>query len=353
MLETTKPSAAAIRAARSENPSVRDKDFADSIGITEAELVAAYVGADEGQKIVALTPDPDAIIPEIEKLGEVMALTRNPSCVIERVGTYQNYHPGRHAAMVLDPDIDLRIFPKFWEHAFAVERPGKDGVKRSIQIFNGVGDAVHKIHLRDGSNHDAWGEVVQALRADDQRNTLDLRQKGAPEAPKADPDRQDELRALWSKMTDTHQFQKVLVKLKMNRLGAYRIVGAPYVRRLAAGSVERAFERIAATGMGVMIFVGNRGCIQIHGGECRNLKVMGPWFNVLDPRFDMHLRTDHIAEIYEVRKFAHGGEAVSLEAFDAEGRIILQVFPYRRAAIENVEIWDKIIAELPDEAGNQ
>ncbi len=148
-------------------------------------------------------------------------------------------------------------------------------------------------------------------------------------------------------MTDTHQFQKIMSKLKMNRLGAYRVVGAPYVRPLAAGTVEHAFERISETGMGVMIFAGNRGCIQIHGGECKNIKVMGPWFNVLDPRFDMHLRTDHIAEIYAVRKFAHGGEALSLEAFDAEGRIILQVFPYRRASEENAVIWKEILDALP------
>lgn len=349
MLDKAKPSAAAIRDARAENPDMRDRDFADRLGISEADLVAAYVGAEAEQTVIALTPDPDRILPEVEKLGEVMALTRNPSCVVERVGTYHNYHAGRHAAMVLDPDIDLRIFPRFWEHAFAVERPATDGVKRSIQIFNGVGDAVHKIHMRDGSNHDAWSDVINTLRAMTQSDRLDLREKGQPEAAKADPERAQELRDAWARMTDTHQFQKILVRLKMNRLGAYRIAGAPCVRRLAAGSVERAFERISETGMGVMIFVGNRGCIQIHGGECNNIKVMGPWFNVLDPRFDMHLRSDHIAEIYEVRKFAHGGEAVSLEAFDAEGRLILQVFPYRRASVKNVEIWDGIIAELPAE----
>lgn len=348
MLNTSQLSASAIRAARAENPDARARDFADHLGISEADLVAAYVGSDGAQKVTVLTADPDQIMPQIEALGEVMALTRNRSCVVERVGTYHNYHPGRHAAMVLDPEIDLRIFPRFWEHAFAVEQTGTDGVKRSIQIFNGVGDAIHKIHLRDGSNHDAWSHVVDVLRADVQTETLKLRAKGNPEAPKADPEKASELREAWSKMTDTHQFQKVLVKLKMNRLGAYRVVGAPYVRQLAAGSVERAFARVSDTGMGVMIFVGTRGCIQIHGGECKNIKVMGPWFNILDPRFDMHLRSDHIAEIYEVRKFAHGGEAVSLEAFDAEGRLILQVFPYRRADENNVVIWDEIMSELPD-----
>lgn len=62
-------------------------------------------------------------------------------------------------------------------------------MKRSIQIFNGVGDAVHKIHMRDGSNHDAWDEVIATLRADDQDNQLELREKGAPRSQKAPPRR--------------------------------------------------------------------------------------------------------------------------------------------------------------------
>lgn len=345
MLDTEKPTAATIRQKRAENPKMRDRDFADSLGISEADLVAAHVG----NGVTVIDAHPDNLIPQAEKLGEVMALTRNPSCVIERIGTYTNYHTGRHAAMVLDAEIDLRIFPKFWEHAFAVEKQTDAGVRRSLQIFNGVGDAVHKIHLRDTSNHDAWDGIVATLRLDTQNDTLDLRKKSAPEAPKADPAKVDQLRAEWDQMTDTHQFQKVLSKLKMNRLGAYQIAGDPYVRRLASGTVEQAFEKIAKTGMGVMIFVGNRGCIQIHGGTCENLKTMGPWFNVLDPRFDMHLRVDHIDQIYAVRKFANGGEALSLEAFDAQGRLILQIFPYQRASEENAVVWKDILSALPSE----
>jgi putative hemin transport protein len=59
-------------------------------------------------------------------MGEVMALTRNESCVHERRGVYSDYRTGAIAAMVLDPEIDLRIFPAHWVHAFAVvEEPGR------------------------------------------------------------------------------------------------------------------------------------------------------------------------------------------------------------------------------------
>ena len=51
-----------------------------------------------------------------------------------------------------------------------------------------------------------------------------------------------------------------------------------------------------------MIFVSSRGCIQIHTGEVRKLLPMGPWFNVMDPNFNLHLREDHVASAWVVKK---------------------------------------------------
>ena len=47
-----------------------------------------------------------------------------------------------------------------------------------------------------------------------------------------------------------------------------------------------------------MVFVGNRGCIQIHSGTVTKLVEAGPWFNVFDSQFNLHLREDKIAEIW-------------------------------------------------------
>ncbi|MGB0901679.1 hemin-degrading factor [Halocynthiibacter sp.] len=346
MLDEIKPTAAEIRAARSENPQSRERDFADNLGISEAEFVAAYTGEHDGQRVTRISAMPDDIIGAAKKLGEVLALTRNESCVIERVGTYDDWHDGAHASMVLGPDVDLRIFGKFWTHGFAVEKPGENGPRRSLQIFGSTGMAVHKIHLREDSNHDLWGAIVAELKLADQESPIEIRSKGVPEMPKADPDKADKLRAEWDAMTDTHQFGRIVSQLKMNRLGAYRIAGAPYVRLVENDSVSKALELVSAKDAHVMIFVGNRGCIQIHGGAAKNLKRMGPWFNVLDPRFDMHLREDHVAEVYVVTKPTKRGPAVSLEAFDAEGRIILQIFPDRRIDENMVTLWNDIVAEL-------
>ena len=50
------------------------------------------------------------------------------------------------------------------------------------------------------------------------------------------------------------------------------------------------FNHAAAGGLPIMCFVGNRGCIQIHSGPITNIKPMGPWINVLDETFHLHLQ---------------------------------------------------------------
>lgn len=55
-------------------------------------------------------------------------------------------------------------------------------------------------------------------------------------------------------------------KLGMNRLGAYRSVGAPWTRRLQPEAMNDVLVGAASQEIQVMVFVGNRGCIQIHSG---------------------------------------------------------------------------------------
>ena len=44
---------------------------------------------------------------------------------------------------------------------------------------------------------------------------------------------------------------------------------------------------------------------------------MGPWQNVMDPGFNLHLRRDRITEVWAVEKQTRDGPTISVEAFDA------------------------------------
>ncbi|MEP3675873.1 ChuX/HutX family heme-like substrate-binding protein [Sulfitobacter sp.] len=331
-----------IRNMRERSPNLRARDFTEQNKISEAALLAAYTG----QSTTRLDAHPDRIIGAAQELGEVMALTRMASCVHEKTGTYANYHPGPHAGMVLTEDIDLRIFPQHWRHAFAVETETENGLRRSLQVFDGAGDAVHKIFLRDEARIDAWEQIKEKLALADQSQTLELDSRQAPEAPKSDLSKLDVLRKEWARLTDTHQFLRLCSKLKMNRLGAYRIAGAPFVRPLLPLAVDQMLGLVQQRGIEVMVFVGNKGCIQIHTGPIETLRSMGPWQNVLDPRFNLHLRLDHIAEAWAVEKPTQRGMAVSVEAFDKDGALIMQVFGVGKQGRDSRPEWQKIVGEL-------
>ncbi|WP_170426468.1 hemin-degrading factor [Ruegeria arenilitoris] len=331
-----------IRAAYADNTGKRDRDLAESLGITEGQLVAAFTGIDATK----LSNSLDDLFPMLNGLGEVMALTRNPSCVIEKVGRYDNYHSGAQASMVLTEEIDLRMFPGHWVHTFAIERETENGTKRSLQIFDAAGDAVHKIFLRGGSDLTHWNKLVRTLADKDQSQELTVEPRKPAEAAKANPDKADALRTEWAKMTDTHQFLRLTSKLKMNRLGAYRVAGEPLARALEPSVISQMFEQVRDQSLEVMVFVGNRGCIEIHGGPVQMLKQMGPWFNILDPRFNLHLRSDHISEVWAVTKPTQRGPAVSVEAFDAEGGLIFQIFGRRSGETDHRAAWNTLVNGL-------
>lgn len=339
----TKPSPAEIRSLRAEEPKLFARDFALKHGITEACLIAANVGL--GNRRLRMEFEP--MFSRIESFGEVLALTRNEWAVHERTGTYQNFRFGPNASMYLGEDIDMRLFPTYFHAAYATEHAGRDGATmRSIQFFDAAGEAIHKIFLRDASDRDAFEAFVQDFLHPEQSQEFAAQAPLPVESAKADAERVDELRAAWDAMTDTHQFLTMVSRQKANRLGAYRVVGPNYVRALPLDTVSRLLHQAAGGKVRIMVFVGNRATIQIHSGLVDTIKPMGPWINVLDPRFNLHLREDAVAEVWAVRKPTKRGDVWSIEAFAADGGLIAQFFGVRDEN-GNPE-WDALVASQPD-----
>lgn len=343
MQDMAKPSPDAIRRARLDNPRMRERELAAQLGISEAEFVAAWCG----DTVRRIEPRVNDLLAGLEAVGEVMALTRNESAVHEKIGVYDKVVPGERAAMVLGAEIDLRIFPAVWKHGFAVEKRDGDQVRRSLQFFDGLGEAVHKVHLRPASDVAAYETLVESLLAADQRPTVEIGEPPAEEAPSRRESGTEELRARWSAMTDVHQFHGILRDLDLSRREAVGLVGADYAWPLDCGAVGAMMGLAAAEELPIMCFVGNRGCIQIHGGPIREIKPMGPWINVMDPTFHLHLRNDHVREVWAVRKPTRDGHVTSVEAFGADGRMIIQFFGRRAEGSAERPQWRALVESLP------
>ncbi len=331
---------------------VRQRDAAREIGVTEGQLVASLCS----EAAVRLDAKFPALIAALEHGGRTMALTRNEACVHERIGVYEDVSHSGPVGLVVGPDIDLRIFYSQWAAAFAVDESHDGGPGRSLQFFDRHGEAVHKIYMRDDTARMTWERVAAEFRAADQSGTLEVEgARKALAAPK--PDEEIDIagfREAWAGLQDTHDFFGLLKRYGVARTQALRIAERRFAYAVPADAPARVLHAAAERDAPIMVFVGNPGCIQIHTGRVKNVKPMGPWINVMDPDFNLHLRQDLVADAWVVRKPTVDGIVTSVEMFDAQGELIAQFFGARKPGLPEKPEWrDLVDTVLPDTVGTR
>lgn len=330
----------------------RHRDIAESLGIGEGALIAAHVGfalddAAVTLQAVRLRPEWPQVVAAVESLGDVMALTRNASCVHEKRGVYHNVSGGPAMGLVLGGAIDLRVFYTRWAHGFAVREHTADGLQRSLQFFDGAGVAVHKVFMKEASDIAAYDLLTARFAAADQQ--CGIVTVAAAQAPAALPDAAIDvagLRTAWAGLRDTHEFFGLLKRFSVARTQALRLADPQYVQAVDLGSCRDLLEAAAREAVPIMVFTGNAGMIQIHSGPVKKIAVMGPWVNVLDPAFNLHLREDHIASAFVVRKPTVDGLVTSLELYDAAGETIAMFFGERKPGKPELCEWRALVANL-------
>jgi len=329
---------------RQEQPRLRARDAAERLAVSEAELTASRLGIDATR----LRPDWAALLPALGELGYVMVLTRNEHCVHERKGHYREVTVSGQMGLVVSADIDLRLFLGGWASVFAIEEQGARGTQRSLQIFDRQGTAVHKVFLTEDSDLAAWAGLLERFAAP--RQTPELELQPLPEAAPSAPDEAidlESLRAGWASLKDTHHFFALLKKHGASRTQALRLAGRQWAEPLELAELPRLLERAGAQEVPLMVFVGNRHCIQIHSGPVRNLRWLDSWFNVLDPEFNLHLQTAGVRQLWRVRKPSTDGLITSWEAFDEQGELIVQLFGARKPGVPEREDWRALAEAAP------
>ncbi|SEN23371.1 putative hemin transport protein [bacterium A37T11] len=327
-------------ALKAENPKLRIRDAAKQLEVSEAELLNTGIG----QGVNRLNDDFQGLLKETEGLGKVMALTRNDHCVHERKGIYKKVGFNGHVGLVVTPDIDLRLFMSHWHFGFAVN----EDERLSLQFFDSDGTAVHKIYLTEHSDRLAYNQLVDKYRAQEQATALKTQPLPVPATDIADEDadlagfHQD-----WIALKDTHDFHSMVKKHRLSRSQAIRLAPEGYTVRLELETLKDLLKAASDSQTEIMVFTGSAGCIQIHTGQINRLVETGPWFNVLDPMFNMHLRMDGIAAIWLVKKPTVDGLVHSIEVYNAEGNTIVQFFGKRKPGIPESEAWRTLLSAIP------
>lgn len=332
-------------------PNLRIRDAAARLGVSEAELLATRCG----NGVTRLSGDWQAFVKALPKLGRVMCLTRNESAVHERYGLFREvefFGPPPGFGQVVGHDIDLRLFLSHWQVGFAVEDATKEGTRRSLQIFDAAGCAVHKVYLQEESDVAAYEELAAAYRTEDQSAAQVVLPAPTPEVEL--PDSEINVAAYqeeWLTLKDTHHFFMLLRKHRVAREQALRLAPEGYAWHVELSAIEQVLKTASATEMPIMVFIGNPGCLQIHTGLVKNIKWFGSeWLNVLDDEFNMHLRFSQVARAWVVRKPTKEegvGYVTSLELFDAAGNNIALIFGKRKPGELEDEQWRQIAGNLP------
>ncbi len=336
-----------ITAIKAKEPKIRNRNLAQKLGISEAELLTLSLG----ENVTLLEGDWKELLKLIHKMGYVMALTRNEYCVHERKGIYDNitFYKGAHnMGVAVNPDIDLRFFMNEWHYGLAVEMPRGNTTMYSFQFFNKKGIAIHKIFSTPKSNIEAYKVLVDQFKAIEQTPIIDADNSPDP-IKEITPDGEIEVEGFqntWRNLKDTHDFFGMLRKYKVSRKQGLRLAPEGFTTQIDKNAVVRMLEIVAKDKVSIMCFLHSKGTIQIHTGEVKNLMFHGDWYNVMDPKFNLHLNMNSIKEAWIVKKPTDDGIVTSLELFDENEDLITYFFGARKPGKPELESWRKTIESI-------
>jgi putative hemin transport protein len=338
---------AAWKGIEAANPGLRIRDAASRLNVSEAQLLATQVG----NGVIRLNENWTDLLKRLPELGRVMSLTRNDACVLEHKGTFEKVNVisrgTHHMATVIGP-IESRVFLSGWHVAFAVKTEKNGSELVSLQIFDHEGTAVTKIYLQDDSNFEAFERLVNDFISDDQQDIQEV----APYAAAEYSDSPDiaSLLADWQSLKDTHDFFPMLNKHKISRYKAVRAAEGRFTNSFDISQLLPMLESASDTKLPIMIFAGNRGNLQIHQDIIRTIRVLERgdqvWLNVLDPEFNMHLRTDLLKDAWVVNKPTRDGLVTSVECYDADMELVVQFFGLRKPGRPEMKEWRTLIDSL-------
>lgn len=333
----------AFDAARAAQPRLPAIDIAERLAISEGELQAARLGRD----VWTLPLSPNDIATRLPHLGRVKALTRSRLAVLEQTGDYPELGGGAQTGLLLDPGgLDLRLLYSHWHWACLIRDPMPSASEKeeqwrwSLQIFNQHGGAVHKCFALENPLPRPWGALAALGTSDSPAFTQSMPRlkRALPEAPT--------LASEWGAMRDVHQFFVLLQRHHLERIEANQLMEGRYTRALPVNSLETLLNQASQCGLPLMLFVASPGCMQIRTGTLPAPQRARGWLNLFGEQFTLHLSDTAIDQVWQVSKPNRDGGVTSIEAFDAEGSLVLQIYAERREGSPERLEWRQLLGEL-------
>lgn len=135
-------------------------------------------------------------------------------------------------------------------------------------------------------------------------------------------------------------------KFGVSTTQALRLAPEGFAQKIDNSKVVNVLEDAFEKHIPIMVFVGNRGIIQIHTGEVNKTLWHQQWFNVMDPDFNLHIDTTKIGETWITKKPTEDGEVTSVEVFNKDAEFIVKFFGKRKPGNPELQEWKDLVAGL-------
>ena len=332
----------AFDAARAAQPRLPAIEIAERLAISEGDLQAARLG----HGVWTLPLSPNELAAQFTSLGHVKALSRSRLAVLEQQGHYPQLAGGTHTGLLLAPGgLDLRLLYSHWHWACLIQDPmpqeeGGEVWRWSIQVFDHHGRAIHKCFALENPLPSAW-RALASLGTHDTPAFTQLAPRLQRELPNV-PSLAEE----WGAMRDVHQFFTLLKRHHLERIEANQLMEGRYTRSLPVNALETLLHHASQRELPLMLFVASPGCVQIRTGLLSAPQRARGWLNLFGDQFTLHLDDAAIDQVWQVSKPNRDGGVTSVEAFDKEGTLALQIYAERQEGKAERREWRQLLDEL-------
>ncbi|MDO4640614.1 MAG: ChuX/HutX family heme-like substrate-binding protein [Neisseria sp.] len=318
---------------------IHQRDAVARLGVSEGELIASFSDTQY------LGSDIMAFLPELVKLGEVKSAVRNSVALHEKKGLYKNLDlsPMMGTAINLG-GLDLRLFLKRWKHILAV----KTNQTYAFHFYDAYGKAIEKVFVTDKSAIPAWEQLCQKYSSNQQPVFEPAPPQEPYQAITLPAEKIQEYQQEWQNLKNVHHFRIILAEFGIDRLQGLEYAPEKDAQRLNNESIEFIFKQCAQRGITLLIFVNNSGMVQIQTGKVHHVGRAEGYLNILDEdeeHFSFYLKDDALAEVWFVRRPGSTGIVHSLEAYNSNRELVLQLFGRPADAEEEPQQWRDLITE--------
>ncbi len=274
------------------NKSIRIRDVAEKLNVTEAELLSTKVGKDIYYLKIS---NHNKFFEQLFTIDKVMLLIRSNFVVHEKIIDTKSVIFDNNKIINKEDKLPILNFNiNAFHHVFFEKKIHQNKNLLSFQFFDYKGDSVIKIYLKS-KDEKSFNKIADEYRVDYNYELQDMSKINQPN--------------IECKFINEYNL-KVIEKIKSNQLILRDI--------LESASKEKFPIQIHALG----------NCAnQYHFGKVKNIMDFGPWINVIDKKFNIHAMEKKLSQFFIIKNQFNGIESYSVEFYDNSNNLILYSGP--------------------------